>query len=180
MPLCCVNLSSTSLCDSTFASYVQSELKHSNISGKGLCFELAELDLIRHHHKAQTLMSILRPLGCRFTVDGFAGSTEVSFARFKDLKFDFLKIDGLIIQNILTDSSALAKTKAIVLACQKLGMRTIAELVETEATVAQLGEIGVDYMQGFGISRPAPLAQLAGTSHARACAFLDQRELLHV
>ena len=161
MPLCCVNLSSTSLCDPAFASYVQSELKHSNISGKSLCFELAELDLIRHHHDVQALMDILRPLGCRFTVDGFVGSNEVSFAPFKDLKFDFLKIDGIIIQNILTDSSALAKTKAIVLACQKLGVRTIAELVETEATVAQLRAIGVDYMQGFGISRPAPLAQLA-------------------
>ena len=161
MPLCCVNLSSTSLCDPAFASYVQSELKHSNISGKGLCFELAELDLIRHHHNVQALMSLLRPLGCRFTVEAFVGSDEVSFAPFKDLKLDFLKIDGIIIQNILTDSFALAKTKAIVLACQQLGVRTIAELVETEATVAQLRKIGVDYIQGFGISRPAPLAQLA-------------------
>jgi EAL domain-containing protein (putative c-di-GMP-specific phosphodiesterase class I) len=84
----------------------------------------------------------------------------VLFAPFKDLKFDFLKIDGIIIQNILKERSALAKTKAIVLACQKIGVCTIAELVETEATIAQLREIGVDYMQGFGISRPAPLAQL--------------------
>lgn len=161
MPLCCVNLSSASLRDPEFPRYVQSELERSNIPGSGLCFEVTELDLIRHHHNVQTLMRILRPLGCRFTVDGFVGSNEVSFAPFKDLKFDFLKIDGIIIQNILTDSSALAKTKAIVLACQKLGVRTIAELVETEATVAQLREIGVDYIQGFGIGRPAPLAQLA-------------------
>jgi EAL domain-containing protein (putative c-di-GMP-specific phosphodiesterase class I) len=160
MPLCCVNLSCASLRDPEFPRYVQSELERSNIPGSGLCFEVTELDLIHHHHDAQALMSILRPLGCRFTVDGFVGSSEVLFAPFKDLKFDFLKIDGIIIQNILKERSALAKTKAIVLACQKIGVCTIAELVETEATIAQLREIGVDYMQGFGISRPAPLAQL--------------------
>ena len=160
MPLCCVNLSSASLRDPEFPRYVQSELERSNIPGSGLCFEVTELDLIRHHHNVQTLMRILRPLGCRFTVDGFGGGIEVPFAPLKDLEFDFLKIDGTIILNILKESSALAKTKAIVLACKKIGVCTIAEFVETDATIAQLREIGVDYMQGFGISRPAPLAQL--------------------
>jgi EAL domain-containing protein (putative c-di-GMP-specific phosphodiesterase class I) len=158
MPLYCVNLSSVSLCDPGFPRYVQSELERCDIPGGGLCFEITELDLIRHHREVGAVISMLRPLGCRFTVDGFGG-IKVSFAPFRDLKFDFLKIDGVIIQNILRERSDLAKTKAIVLACRKIGVRTIAALVESDDTIAKLREIGIDYAQGFGISRPAPLAQ---------------------
>jgi PAS domain S-box-containing protein len=158
MPLCCVNISSASLGDAGFAHYVQSELERSNMPGSGLCFEITELDLISRHYDVGLLMNALQPLGCRFTADGFGG-VKVSFAPFRDLRFDFLKIDGTIIQNMLKDSSDLAKTKAIVLACRKIGVRTIAQLVETDETIAKLREIGVHYVQGFGISRPAPLAQ---------------------
>jgi len=160
MPLLCVNLSSAALCDPGFPHYVQGELDRCAISGSSLCFEIAEPDLIRHHRDVQALMTMLRPLGCRFTVDGFGG-VKVSFAPFKDLRFDFLKIDGLIIQNILDERSELAKTRAIALACRKIGVRTIAEFVETEETIDKLREIGVDYVQGFGIGKPGPIAQVA-------------------
>jgi EAL domain-containing protein (putative c-di-GMP-specific phosphodiesterase class I) len=156
MPLYCVNISTASLRDAGFPRYVQSELERCNIPGGGLCFEITELDLIRHHAGVRALINMLAPLGCRFSVDGFGG-VKVWFEPFKDLKFDFLKIDGSIIRNILTESSNLAKAKAIVLACRKIGMRTIAEFVETDETVAILREIGVDYAQGFGIGRPAAL-----------------------
>lgn len=161
MPLCCVNLSSASLGDAGFARYVQSELERCSIPGSGLCFEITELDLISRHHDVGLLMNALQPLGCRFTADGFGG-VKVSFAPFKNLRFDFLKIDGTIIQNMLNDSADLAKAKSIVLACRKIGVRTIAQLVETDETLVKLREIGVHYVQGFGISRPAPLATGAG------------------
>ena len=103
-------------------------------------------------------MRTLRPLRCRFTLDAFGG-TKVSFTPLKDLKFDFLKIDGNIIQNILNDRSEFAKTRAIVLACSKIGTRTIAGFVESDETVVKLREIGVDYVQGFGIGRPQPLGE---------------------
>ncbi|MDB5808400.1 MAG: hypothetical protein JWN94_522 [Betaproteobacteria bacterium] len=157
MPLCCINISNASLRNARFGRYVQGELERCNIAGSSLCFEIAEGDLIRHHGEVQALIGLLRPLGCRFTVDGFGG-VRVSFAPFSDLTFDFLKIDGSIIQNILHEPSELAKTKAIVLACRDIGVRTIAGLVESDETLAKLREIGVDYVQGFNISRPAPLA----------------------
>ena len=160
MPLYCVNLSSAGLCDPGFPHYVQNELARYDIPGSSLCFEIAELDVINHGRNVQALMAILKPLGCRFTADGF-GSVRVSFAPFKDLSFDFLKIDGVIIQNILRERSDLAKTRAIVLACRKIGIRTIAEFVESEDMLTKLREIGVDYVQGFGIGKPGPLAQLS-------------------
>jgi len=77
------------------------------------------------------------------------------------LCFDFLKIDCSIVSEILKKPSELAKARAIVLACDKLEVRTIAQFVEDEATRVRLREIGVDYVQGFGIDKPGPLAVMA-------------------
>ena len=71
---------------------------------------------------------------------------------------EFLKIDGNIIFNILRDPVELAKIVAINRVAKLIGVKTIAELVENEETIAKLSEVGIDYAQGFGISRPQPLA----------------------
>ena len=160
MPLCCVNLSSAGLCDAGFPLYVQSELERYGVPGNRLCFEIAELDVINHSRDVQALMAMLKPRGCRFTADSF-GSVRVSFAPFKHLSFDFLKIAGIIIQNILRERSDFAKTVAIVMACRKMGIRSIAEFVESADVLTKLRKIGVDYVQGFGIGKPASLAQLS-------------------
>jgi len=70
-----------------------------------------------------------------------------------------LKIDGSIIFNILRDPVDLAKIMAINQVAKKIGMQTIAELVESEETIAKLKDVGIDFAQGFGISRPRPLAR---------------------
>jgi EAL domain-containing protein (putative c-di-GMP-specific phosphodiesterase class I) len=68
----------------------------------------------------------------------------------------------VIIQNILRDPAALAKTRAINTVCGKVGLRTIAEFVETDETLDKLREAGVDYVQGFGIARPGPIRKITG------------------
>lgn len=160
MPLYCVNIATASLSEPQFASDVRDELQRSKFPPANLCFELAEPDVISHRAEAHALMDVLRPLGCRFTLDAF-GSSKVSFAPLKGLAFDFLKIDGVIIQNVLIDPANLAKIRAIASASHKMGMHTIAEFVESDDTRAKLREIGVDYAQGFGIGRPGPIAQVS-------------------
>jgi len=160
MPLYSINLSASTLRDRGFPSHVQAQLKHWEIAGHRVCFELNQGVLADHEAEIGVLMSQLKPLGCRFTVDGF-GSQKISFAPFRTLRFDFLKIDGSIICEILHKPSELAKARAIVLACEKIGVSTIAQFVEDEATRIKLREIGVDYVQGFGIDKPGPLAVMA-------------------
>jgi PAS domain S-box-containing protein len=160
LPLYCVNLAAASLCEPEFALYVRSELQRQQFPAANLCFELAEPDVINHHAAAQAFMGALKPLGCRFTLDAF-GSTKASFAPLRGLTLDFLKIDGVIIQNLLQDPAELARTRAIVLASHKIGMRAIAEFVESGDTLAKLREIGVDYAQGFGIGKPGPIAEVS-------------------
>jgi len=159
LPMMCVNVSGAALTNSTFAGAVREELRKSGYPPRALCFELNERDVIEHHDSAQEFIAALKP-GCRFTLDAF-GSVKVSFSHLAGLAIDYIKIDGVIVQHVLRDPSELAKARAINLTCQKLGVRTIAEFVESRETLDKLREIGVDYVQGFGIARPEPLAGLA-------------------
>jgi EAL domain-containing protein (putative c-di-GMP-specific phosphodiesterase class I)/PAS domain-containing protein len=160
IPLYCVNLSESAVRSVDFARFVNYELKQHGFSPRSLCFEIGEPEIISQHAHVQRFINLLKPLGCRFTVDAF-GSVKVSFTHLKGLAVDFLKIDGVIIQNILRDPSALAKTRAISTVCSKIGLRSIAEFVETEETLAKLRSVGVDYVQGFGIARPEPISKVS-------------------
>ena len=159
-PLYCVNLAAASLSDPGFAPYVWGELERSEFPAANLCFEIAEPDVIAHAADVRKLVNTLRPLGCCFTVQSF-GKTQAAFAPIKDLAFDFLKIDGAIIHSMLTSPDDLTRILEIATRARKLGLRTIAEFVESEDTIAKLREAGVDYAQGFGIGRPAPIAQVS-------------------
>jgi EAL domain-containing protein (putative c-di-GMP-specific phosphodiesterase class I) len=95
----------------------------------------------------------LKQLGCRFALDDF-GSGMSSFTYLKTLPVDFLKIDGLFVRDISTDHSHRAIVEAIHRVGQTMGLKTIAEHVEDETTRAILQDIGVDYVQGYGVGRP--------------------------
>ena len=97
----------------------------------------------------------LKPLGCRFTLDGF-GRSGIGFDHVKTLPLDFLKIDGSIILQILRVPEALAKVRAIQRVCKVIGIRTIAEMVESDNSLERLRAVEVDYAQGFGIDKPRP------------------------
>jgi EAL domain-containing protein (putative c-di-GMP-specific phosphodiesterase class I) len=158
LPMMCVNLSTNSIKDRAFPKFVREHLVKTGFPPRALCFELSEPDVIALHKETQEFIAAMKP-GCRVTLDAF-GSVKVSFAHLNGLAIDFIKIDGVITQNILREPSELAKARAICLACQKIGVRTIAEFVETKQMFEKLREIGVDYVQGFGIARPEPITKL--------------------
>ncbi|HUP96263.1 MAG TPA: EAL domain-containing protein [Burkholderiales bacterium] len=158
-PLSCVNLSRAALMDSGFASYVQEELARAGIPGDMLCFEISAANIDEHTAGARRLMESLKALGCHFSVDGFEGG-QGSYARLRELAFDFLKIDGFTILNMLVDEAELATIKAIVLTCRHMGLQTVAQFVETREIRDKLVEVGVDYVQGFGVGNPGPLAEI--------------------
>ncbi|MBM3374451.1 MAG: EAL domain-containing protein, partial [Betaproteobacteria bacterium] len=158
IPMFCLNLSEASIVNPEFALFVRRELQRSGFPAKQLCFEIGELETISCHNHVGCFIAALKPAGCRFTVDGF-GSVKLSFTHLSGLALDFIKIDGVITQNIFKTDAELTKLRAIVNVCGKLGVRTIAEFVEDEKTLAKLREVGIDYAQGFGIDRPGPIAK---------------------
>ncbi len=153
--LCCINLSAASLCDERFAEFVLGERERLGVQASRVCFEITETAVMSQFHKALRCIELLREQGFRFALDDF-GTGMSSFAYLKRLPVDFLKIDGSFVKDMLHDPVAFAMVEAIHHIGQVMGIRTVAEFVEHDDARRSLGAIGVDYVQGYGIGRPAP------------------------
>ena len=156
-PLLCINIARASIEDRSFPEFVARALEHGGISGEGLCFEIDDGDAIACLPDAARFAKEIKTLGCQFTLDGF-GRSGVGFDHLKSLPLDFLKIDGSIILQILRAPEALSKVRAIQRVAKVIGIRTIAEMVESEHSREKLRAIEVDFAQGFGIARPRPFS----------------------
>jgi len=154
--LCSINLSGQSLSDDRFIDFLISELNGSKLEPCMLCFEITETAAIANIDDAQRFISILRGMGCQFSLDDF-GSGLSSFTYLKRLPIDYLKIDGSFVRNICHDKTDLAMVESIHQVGKVMGIKTIAEFVENEDIAVLLREIGVDYLQGYGIGKPMPL-----------------------
>jgi len=132
-------------------------IEHSPLPPGTVNFEITETSVIRSVVEAGKLMSALREMGCQFAMDDF-GSGLSSFDYLKKLPVDYLKIDGKIVRNILSDETNRIFVKSIIDIGHALGIKTIAEFVETDAILEVVRDLGADYAQGFFIHRPFELA----------------------
>lgn len=155
-----INLSAASVGDQKFPEFVRDQLQQHKVPAWKLCFEITETDLSLLHDTVILFAEEMRNNGCRIAISNFGGN-GVSFEPLYKVRADFLKIDGSIILDLLRDPADLAQVTAIARVAKTIDIKTIAELVESEACIAKLREIGVDYAQGFGVSIPAPLDETA-------------------
>lgn len=156
----CINVSAPTIGNADFPDFVADELKRRGMKGSLLCFEILEAEVLSRRREAARLVSVLAEAGCSATLCGF-GQNAVSYGLLKFLKVDYLKIDGDIILGLNRNPVDLIKLKAITRVARATNRRTIAEFVENEETLEKLREFGVDFAQGFGIARPAPLSTLS-------------------
>jgi len=159
LSLCSLNISGHSVADEEFLQFVIAKFDETSVPAEKLCFEITETAAIRNLTSATRFITALKGWGCRFALDDF-GSGLSSFAYLKHLDVDFLKIDGVFVKDIDGDAISLAMVKSINEIGKVMGKRTIAEFVESEAVLARLREVGVDYVQGYRIGRPKPLERL--------------------
>ncbi|MDP1634036.1 MAG: EAL domain-containing protein, partial [Gallionellaceae bacterium] len=153
-----INVSGATIADPGFPEFLQLTLLEHGVPGTRFCFEITDAELAAQTASIAAFARQVREQGCSIAISCF-GHERVSFDLIRGFRVDFFKIDGSIIFNILRDPVDLAKITAIDSVSKKLGVKTIAELVENEETIAKLKEIGINYAQGFGISRPRPLAE---------------------
>jgi diguanylate cyclase (GGDEF)-like protein/PAS domain S-box-containing protein len=172
LELCHVNLSGQSIADTDFHAYVIDLLDRSPIPASKLCFEITETAVIGNLDKARTFINEVRARGCMIALDDF-GSGLSSFAYLKNLNIDILKIDGVFVVNMANDDVDHALVSSICEVGRALGKRTIAEWVETEQVFALLGEVGVEYVQGYAIHTPCPLEELIRMTCGRRAEVLD-------
>jgi diguanylate cyclase (GGDEF)-like protein len=154
-----INLSGQSVSDPALADFIIGMLSRFEVNPQSICFEVTETVAIANFPIAIELINRLRGLGCRFALDDF-GSGLSSFGYLKRLPLDFLKIDGLFVRDMLNDPVDHAMVRTIYDVAKVLKLQTIAEWVEDEATLDALRSIGIDYAQGFHISRPVMVSEL--------------------
>lgn len=157
--ICTINISATSLNDEKFLDFVREQFMTYAVPADTICFEVTETAAIANLTQARHFIRELKSLGCRFALDDF-GSGMSSFAYLKNLDVDFLKIDGGFVQDMLRDPIDRAMVQSINNIGQVMGIKTIAEFVENDETVSLLRSFGVNYGQGHGLSKPAPLEEL--------------------
>ena len=158
MACCAINLSGATIGDDAFLEFLEQQFMMTGISPSMICFEITETSAIRNLAAARAFVDDLRALGCRFSLDDF-GSGMSSFAYLKHLPVDFLKIDGSFVKNLLSDKVDRSMVEAINQIGHVMGKYIIAEFVETEALMETLGQMGVDYGQGYGIAMPKPFGR---------------------
>jgi len=157
---CCLNLSGATFAKLENADLFISKIQQSGIAPEKLCFELTETATIANLSSASEFMHKLSEVGCRFSIDDF-GSGLSSFAYLRKLPIDFLKIDGLLVKNILDDPTDFTLVKSINEISKSMGKRTVAEFVETPRLLNAVRDIGIDFAQGYHIGEPELIDNLS-------------------
>ena len=154
---CNINISGPSLSDEEFRFYLLSAFEKFHIPYEKVCFEVTETMAIIKMNDAIDFMKQFKRLGCTFALDDF-GTGFSSYGYLKNLPVDFVKIDGNFVRDILNDPIDLAMVTSIKDVAEAMSIKTVAEFVESEEIMVQLGKMGVDFAQGFSIAKPDPLS----------------------
>jgi diguanylate cyclase (GGDEF)-like protein/PAS domain S-box-containing protein len=152
-----VNISGNSLNDERFLEYLIAELTSRNLAPGAVCFEITETAAIANLGNVVYFMRELKHRGCHFALDDF-GSGLSSFMYLKTLPVDYLKIDGLFIENVTRDPVDRSMVEAISKVGRVMGIQTIAERVESEEVLLELGRLGIGFAQGFHIAAPRSIS----------------------
>ena len=154
-----INISPFSVSNSHFHQQVQALLEHYDIEPWQIIFELTENHSLTNPEQARKTLAQLQELGCRVAIDDF-GTGYASYARLKTMNADLLKIDGSFIRNLVSSSLDYQAVASICLLARMRNMQVVAEYVETPEIRQAVISLGIDYMQGYEIGRPAPLEAL--------------------
>ena len=124
-----------------------------------ICLEITETSAVTNISDAADFIISLRALKVHTALDDF-GAGASSFGYLKSLPVDALKIDGQFIDNLIGDPLNAAAVRCFVDVAGVLGLKTVAEFVQTPESLAYVKAMGVDYAQGFLLHKPEPIAQL--------------------
>lgn len=151
-----VNLSGKSIGDPSVAAVIEDAIESAGIDPACLVFELTETAAIANIEEAKAFAQRLRARGCRLALDDF-GAGFGSFYYLKALPFDYFKIDGDFIRDLVASPMDQLVVGAIVGIAKGMGKKTIAEYVADDDTTQLLRTSGVDYAQGYHVGHPRPV-----------------------
>ena len=148
-----INLSARSIGYKKWRKVLERGLSRDPSVAERLILEITEASAMLVPELVIQAMRDLQKLGISFALDDFgAGYTALRY--LKEFQFDILKIDGQFIRGIAKDPDNQVLTRAIIAIAQQFDMFTVAEFVESHADAVALGELGVDFLQGYYFAAP--------------------------
>lgn len=154
-----INLSGRSIGNADILQFILAAFSTGHVPADKICFEITETAAVADLVGATQFIARLKECGCHFALDDF-GSGFSSLAYLKQLPVDYLKIDGAFVRDMADEAIDLAMVRAINDIGHLLGKRTVAEFVESAATMELLRTLGVDFAQGYAVGRPVPIARM--------------------
>jgi diguanylate cyclase (GGDEF)-like protein/PAS domain S-box-containing protein len=166
-----VNLSARQLTDPGLVDYVESTLRATGLPASSLVLEITESMLMSNISASFSTLEALKNLGVGVSVDDF-GTGYSSLSYLSRVPLDSLKIDRSFVAELGTDEKARVLAAMLVDLAHNLGVRAVAEGVETEAQLAILQDLGCDVIQGFLLGRPLPSGLVLGNEAPKAPAAM--------
>ncbi|MDP9430586.1 MAG: EAL domain-containing protein [Actinomycetota bacterium] len=154
-----VNVSARNLLDEHFVDEVQELLAHWRVPASCLELEVTESAIMADPDRARRILTRLAECGVTLSIDDF-GAGYTSLAQLKDLPVHQLKIDRSFVAPMTEDPGNALIVRSVVELGHNLGLTTVAEGVEDEATYDSLSAMGCDVAQGYYVCRPMPAEQL--------------------
>ncbi|MDI1362710.1 PAS domain S-box protein [Methylotenera sp.] len=159
----CVNLSGQSIGDRAFHTHAIETLRK---AGKEICecicLEITETATVTNIVDASIFIEQVRQLGVRIALDDF-GAGASSFGYLKTLKVDMLKIDGQFIKAMIRDPLDDSAVRCFIDVARIMGLKTVAEYVESPEILAHVRSLGINYAQGYLMHEPHPIDALVET-----------------
>lgn len=149
-----INLSVEDILNREIQGLIYERLAETNV-GDRLIFELLESEGIENYEEISAFISYVKEYNCRIAIDDF-GTGYSNFAHIMKLNVDFIKIDGSLIKRLDYDKGAQNIVRTITEFARRLHIQTIAEFVATKEIHDTCVEVGIDHLQGYYLSEPAP------------------------
>lgn len=163
------NISADTARDGEWIAMLEAGLAQRPDFADRLIIELTETALIRDIDEIRAFVSRVRALGCRVALDDF-GAGYTSFRNLKLLEVDIIKIDGSFIRQLAENRDDEVFVRTLIELSRSFQLETVAEMIETEQTVAILKRLGVDYLQGYHLGYPRRMEGPAGEGRKTALA----------
>ena len=148
-----INISANAFESDDLVQHIRQAFDTYDVDPCHIIFEITESLAIRHPPHVEKQIAALRAMGCKFALDDF-GTGYSSFSYLQKLQFDYIKIDGSFVEDMLNKPVDQKMIKLIAEIGHEAGMKTIAEYVQDVESLALLEELGVDLAQGYFVGKP--------------------------
>lgn len=159
-PAVSINISAPHLMDRAFVDYLESYLhSHPDLSPGQITLEVVESTALEDTKQASNVLAHCQSLGLQVALDDF-GTGFSSLTYLRTLPVDIIKIDQSFVRNMLTNASDRAIVESVIFLAQRFDHPVLAEGVETIDHAVALRDMGCNLVQGHGIARPIPSANV--------------------